>query len=71
MGEGRIGTDFQDSVGRPEQNWSLERRFRPMIVSANAGFVILDATPGFGGHVKDDVCPNPLEEHFLKQVQLP
>jgi hypothetical protein len=29
------------------------------------GFVILDALSGF------DACPNPLEEHFLKQVLLP
>jgi len=36
-----------------------------------AGFVILDATSGFDGQVKDDVCPRLLEEHFLKQVLLP
>jgi hypothetical protein len=37
----------------------------------HAGFVILDATLGFDGQVRDDVCPGQLEEHFLKQVLLP
>jgi hypothetical protein len=40
-------------------------------VAPPRSFAILDATSGFDGQVKDDVCPSQPEEHFLKQVLLP